>query len=86
MKPETQVHYENLPEREDLTRGFRSVSGGTAGPGLCFRGVLEGPRKAPVRHCLFEFFWAASNSWLLPIELFVEKEDQEIDIDFSSIK
>lgn len=46
---------------------------------------MEVPRKTVVRCCLFLFLWAASDP-LLPIKLFVEKEDQEVDIDFSSIK
>lgn len=47
---------------------------------------MKDPRRAAVRYCLFEFFGLAAKDQLLPIELLVEKEDEEVDVYFSSVK
>ena len=44
------------------------------------------PRKVGERHFFLHPSGLAANDQLLPIELFVEKEDQEVDIYLRSIK
>lgn len=46
----------------------------------------EGPRKVAMRHFFPSPSGLAANGQLLPVELFVEKEDQKVDVYFSSIK
>lgn len=56
------------------------------GLGLCFLGVKKDPRKVAMRHFFLHPSGLAAGERLLPVELFVEKEDQKVDIYFSSIK
>lgn len=56
------------------------------GVGLCFQRVKKDPRKKWRGVSFLHPSGLAAHDQLLPVELFVEKEDQEVDIYFSSIK
>lgn len=74
----------SLPQQEEVKGGARR-DGGRHGWGWAWRQGQERALMGSLRLLAFAL-WLASEEQSLPVELLVEKEDEKVDIYFSSVK